>query len=283
MPELPEVETVKSALDTSLKGKVIHQVKTSGKTMRWPIPSDIAEVITGAIVTSCHRRAKYILISMTKSQKELTLVVHLGMSGSVRIYPDKMAAIAAKPHDHLIIEVAAEGDDTITAVLNDPRRFGGVALMPSNKVEQHPLIKHLGPEPLGNRWNGDAFHAELKRRKAPIKAVLLDQHVVAGIGNIYASEALYLAGIAPKRAAHRISKAKADILTQAVRQVLTQAIEAGGTSLRDHVQPGGEIGYFAQQLHVYGRQDAPCHRCGKAIKMIRQSGRASFYCSQCQR
>lgn len=282
MPELPEVETVKSALDISLKGKVIHQVKTSGKLMRWPIPSDIGEVITGAIVTSCHRRAKYILINMVKRQQELTLLVHLGMSGSVRIYPAKMAAIAAKTHDHLIIE-AAQDNHLITAVLNDPRRFGGVALMPSNTVEQHPLIKHLGPEPLGNRWNADAFHNELKRRKAPIKAVLLDQHVVAGIGNIYASEALYLAGIAPKRAAHRISKAKADMLTQAVRQVLTQAIEAGGTSLRDHVQPGGEIGYFAQQLRVYGRQGAPCHDCGKPIKMIRQSGRASFYCSQCQR
>ena len=284
MPELPEVETVKAALDTAVKGKVITSIKTSGKTMRWPIPSDLGEVITGATISYVRRRAKYIIMEMKTEEKDLCLILHLGMSGSVRIYPDKISDIPQKLHDHLIMDCQNENtDEQVTAVLNDPRRFGGVALISADAVNDHPLIRHLGPEPLGNQWNGDSFHAILKTRKAPIKSVLLDQHVVAGIGNIYASEALYLAGITPRRQANRISKNKAEALTRSVRQVLEQAIAAGGTSLRDHVQPGGEIGYFAQQLHVYGREGEPCHHCSKPIKMIRQSGRASFYCSQCQR
>jgi formamidopyrimidine-DNA glycosylase len=284
MPELPEVETVKAALDASLKGKVITGIKISGKTMRWPIPSDLGEVITGATVSDVRRRAKYIVMELIKGEKNLCLILHLGMSGSIRIYPTSMSEIPQKTHDHLIMDCQDENnDERMTAVLNDPRRFGGVALISADAVNDHQLIRHLGPEPLGNHWNGEAFHAALRMRKAPIKSVLLDQQVVAGIGNIYASEALYMAGITPRRQACRISKIKADELTRSVRQVLEKAIAAGGTSLRDHVQPGGEIGYFAQQLHVYGREGEPCHHCTKPIKMIRQSGRASFYCSQCQR
>jgi formamidopyrimidine-DNA glycosylase len=288
MPELPEVETVKAALDEVVKDKMIHHIITSGKNMRWPIPSDLEERINGAMITHVRRRAKYILMGMKTRQQDLCLILHLGMSGSVRIYPEPITDIIPKKHDHLIIgcrdsQQSGEKNGHITAVLNDPRRFGGVALILADAVDAHPLIKNLGPEPLGNQWNGDALHAAITTRQAPIKSVLLDQHVVAGIGNIYASEALYLAGITPRRKASRISKAKANDLTRSVRQVLEKAIAAGGTSLRDHVQPGGEIGYFAQQLHVYGREGKPCHHCAKPIKMIRQSGRASFYCSQCQR
>lgn len=288
MPELPEVETVKAALDDAVKGKTIHHIITSGKNMRWPIPSDLEKRINGALITHVRRRAKYILMEMKSQKQDLCLILHLGMSGSVRIYPESITDIIPKKHDHLIIgcrdsHQSGHKHGHITAVLNDPRRFGGVALIPADAVDAHPLIKKLGPEPLGNQWNGDALHAAITTRQAPIKSVLLDQHVVAGIGNIYASEALYLAGITPRRKASRISKAKANDLTRSVRQVLEKAIAAGGTSLRDHVQPGGEIGYFAQQLHVYGREGKPCHYCAKPIKMIRQSGRASFYCSQCQR
>lgn len=284
MPELPEVETVKSALDSAMKGKIIRSVQASGKTMRWPIPENIKQVITGARITGLNRRAKYILINMQKENEEISLLLHLGMSGSVRIYPSEKSNIASKAHDHLILECRDDKNEQyITAVLNDPRRFGGVALMPSHMVDNHPLISHLGPEPLSNQWNGDVFHTAIKLRKAPIKSVLLDQKIVAGIGNIYASEALYLARISPRRQARRISKKSAETLTLSVRHVLQLAIEAGGTSLRDHIQPGGEVGYFAQHLHVYGREGEPCHNCDKPVKMIRQSGRAGFYCSQCQR
>ena len=303
MPELPEVETVRTAMESQMQGLLIRKVIISDKRMRWPIPENLPERITGGVIMGVRRRAKYLLIDITsksgnrqkqpkdeeaKKTKDWCLLLHLGMSGSVRIYPPDHHPPQPQKHDHLIIWAGQDqnhdhaGASTIM-VLNDPRRFGGAQLILRQDQDQHPLLRTLGAEPLGNQWNGAALMTAIKGRKTSIKAALLDQQVVSGIGNIYASEALYQAGISPKRQAGNISKARIETLTGAVKDVLRRAIAAGGTSLRDHVQPGGEIGYFVQKLHVYGREGEACHQCKTPIKMIRQSGRSSFYCPQCQR
>jgi formamidopyrimidine-DNA glycosylase len=315
MPELPEVETVRTAIESQMKGLVINKVTISDKKMRWPIPQDLPEQITGGVIMGVRRRAKYLLIDidMAHDKKwklsglpkenreehkgiEWCLLIHLGMSGSVRIYPPDRTPDSThdstpkqQKHDHLIICAGghhlSKGQDTglTQMVLNDPRRFGGAQLIKRSDQDQHPLLRALGAEPLGNQWNGEALKEALKGRKTSIKAALLDQRVVSGIGNIYASEALHQARISPRRQAGTISKVKAEALSTAVKDVLMRAIASGGTSLRDHVQPGGEIGYFVQKLHVYGREGQACHHCGSTIKLIRQAGRSSFYCPQCQR
>ena len=308
MPELPEVETVRTAIESQMKGLVINKVTISDKKMRWPIPQDLPEQITGGVIMGVRRRAKYLLIDidmahdkkwmlsgLTKENREehkgieWCLLIHLGMSGSVRIYPPDHNTPKQQKHDHLIIRSGGhhptKGQDTglTQMVLNDPRRFGGAQLIKRSDQDQHPLLRALGAEPLGNQWNGEALKEALKGRKTSIKAALLDQRVVSGIGNIYASEALHQARISPRRQAGTISKVKAEALSTAVKDVLMRAIASGGTSLRDHVQPGGEIGYFVQKLHVYGREGQACHHCSSTIKLIRQAGRSSFYCPQCQR
>ena len=308
MPELPEVETVRTAIESQMKGLVINKVTISDKKMRWPIPQDLPEQIIGGVIMGVRRRAKYLLIDidmahdkkwmlsgLTKENREehkgieWCLLIHLGMSGSVRIYPPDHNTTKQQKHDHLIIRSGGhhptKGQDTglTQMVLNDPRRFGGAQLIKRSDQDQHPLLRALGAEPLGNQWNGEALKEALKGRKTSIKAALLDQRVVSGIGNIYASEALHQAKISPRRQAGTISKVKAEALSTAVKDVLMRAIASGGTSLRDHVQPGGEIGYFVQKLHVYGREGQACHQCSSTIKLIRQAGRSSFYCPQCQR
>ena len=279
MPELPEVETVRTALDEAARGEVIARVGISGKKMRWPIPADIEKQIAGGKISALRRRGKYILIDIDKGGATRVMLIHLGMSGSVRIYPQHDKAPAPDKHDHMVIDLVAGQ----RLVLNDPRRFGGVDVMPPQAELKHPLLAQMGIEPLGNRLDGEFMHAAMKAKATPIKTALLDQRIIAGIGNIYASEALFLAGIHPSRKAGRISRGRFDRLARAIREVLEAAIRAGGTSLRDHVQPGGEIGYFIQELNVYGRDAAPCPVCKTAIRMIRQSGRASYYCPQCQR
>ena len=303
MPELPEVETVRTAMESQMKGLIIRRVIISDKRMRWPIPENLPEQLNGGVIMGVRRRAKYLLIDIDvgrgKSEKlnqeqsanktkEWCLLLHLGMSGSVRIYPPDNHPTQQQKHDHLIINADHDqSNDMDTAwtkmVLNDPRRFGGAQLIKRQDQDQHALLRALGTEPLGNQWNGEALKKAIKGRKTSIKSALLDQRVVAGIGNIYASEALYQAGISPKRQAGKISISRIEALTGAVKDVLRRAIAAGGTSLRDHVQPGGEIGYFVQKLHVYGREGEACHHCKSPIKLIRQSGRSSFYCPQCQR
>ncbi|MCE2516527.1 MAG: bifunctional DNA-formamidopyrimidine glycosylase/DNA-(apurinic or apyrimidinic site) lyase [Alphaproteobacteria bacterium] len=299
MPELPEVETVKRAIETAALSHQVAQVWQSGKKMRWPIPADIDAALRGGTITTARRRGKYIVLDIAAggeaspklgspklSSPKLrshghSMIIHLGMSGSVRIYPHDKAP-ERLTHDHLVI-TTSHASGGVKLVLNDPRRFGGIQLVPLGEDSAHPLLKGMGVEPLGNAMSGemmkDAFHG----KAAPIKTTLLDQKIIAGIGNIYASEALFLAGVSPKRKARNVSLAKCQDLAAAVRVVLEKAIAAGGTSLRDHVQPGGEIGYFVQQLNVYGRDGEPCPTCQQPIKMIRQTGRASFYCSACQR
>lgn len=283
MPELPEVETVKRAMAEAAEGGVITKIWTSGHKMRWPIPHDIEERLVGSTIHGLRRRGKYIIMETGPGTSHRdAAIIHLGMSGSIRIYPSALI-VDRKKHDHMVIEVKRHKKEMITMVLNDPRRFGGVQITGYGCDHAHPLIRNMGIEPLGNALSGEMMKQAFAHKVAPIKSVLLDQRVIAGIGNIYASEALYLAKISPRRKAKNVSRLKLDALSEAIRQVLSQAIEAGGTSLRDHVQPGGEIGYFVQQLNVYGREGDPCKECSTDIRMIRQTGRASFYCPSCQR
>ena len=281
MPELPEVETVRLALDDAMLDGRIAGVTQSAKPMRWAIPHDLEARIVGGRIAAVRRRAKYLLLDLKGGGAEdLCLLVHLGMSGSVRIYPSPPPK--AQKHDHLMLTAEVKGAP-VSMVLNDPRRFGGVVLMPQTAQKAHPLLCNLGCEPLSNAWNGAVLFDGLRARKGAIKPALLDQSLVAGIGNIYASESLFEAGIAPHAIAQNMTMAQAEMLALAVRDVLARAIAAGGTSIKNHIQPGGEIGYFAQTLNVYGRADEACHRCGDSIKMVRQSGRSTFYCPQCQK
>jgi len=290
MPELPEVETVCQALAKAASGEEIISVWTSGKVMRWPIPADLEQKIKGGTVSNIRRRGKYILMDiMNRGKMPVTMLIHLGMSGSVRITPLASTEIGndrgERAHDHLVLITRGKstGATRHHIVLNDPRRFGGIAICGTGEEENHPLLRNMGIEPLGNTMNGPFLLKAMAGKKTSIKAALLDQRIIAGIGNIYASEALFRAGISPRRQARNVSAARIEKLAYAIIEVLKDAIADGGTSLRDHVQPGGEIGYFVQRLDVYGREGEPCHRCTGSIRMIRQAGRASFYCSSCQR
>lgn len=290
MPELPEVETVCQALRGATCGETIRSVWTSGKTMRWPIPIDLKEQINGAMITGIRRRGKYVLMDIEAKEKpSLTMLIHLGMSGSVRIKAlsegEEINAEGNKAHDHLVLITDCDGSGKTGhhVVLNDPRRFGGIAICRRGDEIHHPLLRSMGIEPLGNAMSGPFLLDAMTGKKTSIKAALLDQRIIAGIGNIYASEALFRAGISPRRQARNIGPERAEKLAHAIIAVLKDAIADGGTSLRDHVQPGGEIGYFVQRLDVYGRDGQTCHRCASAVRMIRQSGRASFYCPSCQR
>ena len=276
MPELPEVETVRRALVPAMEGRRIAAAHIGRPDLRWPLPPDLAARLTGRVVGVLARRGKFLLLALDGDE---TLLMHLGMSGSVRIH-------ATEPeigkHDHMVLSIDAGGPDARPAwiVFNDPRRFGWIDLF---RGETHPMLADMGPEPLGNSFSATHLAAALAGRTGPIKTALLNQQIVAGIGNIYACEALFMAGLSPRRKAGTIRGGRAERLTGAIREVLSRAIEDGGTSLRDHVQPGGEIGYFVQRLSVYGREGQPCHSCTTTIRSITQSGRSSFYCPACQR
>ena len=276
MPELPEVETVRRALVPAMEGRRIAAAHIGRPDLRWPLPPDLAARLTGRRVGMLARRGKFLLLPLDGGE---TMLMHLGMSGSVRIHP---AAPEIGKHDHMVLSMAADGPDAPPSwiVFNDPRRFGWIDLF---RDETHPMLADMGPEPLGNSFSATHLADALAGRTGPIKTALLNQQIVAGIGNIYACEALFMAGLSPRRKAGSIRGTRAERLTGAIREVLTRAIEDGGTSLRDHVQPGGEIGYFVQRLSVYGRDGQPCHSCGTDIRSITQSGRSSFYCPACQR
>ncbi|MEK9573004.1 MAG: bifunctional DNA-formamidopyrimidine glycosylase/DNA-(apurinic or apyrimidinic site) lyase [Candidatus Puniceispirillaceae bacterium] len=275
MPELPEVETVRSALEPVLHGQQISSVRLTRQDLRWPLPGNLPESLTGQICGLPWRRGKYILIPLLPSGK--TLLVHLGMSGAIRLYQHQPAQFGK--HDHFSVGLA----DGQWFVFSDPRRFGHLDLLESGKEEAHPLLSGMGVEPLSNHFSPAYLDRVLAARKQPIKTALLDQRLIAGLGNIYVSEALFRAGISPRRQARNIAGKRSERLVPAIRATLTEAISAGGTSLRDHIQPGGEIGYFVQNLKVYGREGADCLVCDKPIKMIRQGGRSGFYCPNCQR
>lgn len=267
MPELPEVETTVRGLSRVLKGRRIERVEARRPDLRRALPEDLGQRLTGARVTMLRRRAKYGLIDTDRGD---TLVFHLGMSGRWRVDPSEV-----EKHDHLILET----DDGHRLALNDPRRFGSLDLVATDELEEWAPIKALGPEPL------DLDAPELKRRldgrTAPIKLLLLDQHIVAGLGNIYVCEALFRAGINPKRAGGGISLARLRRLVPAIHDVLAEAIAAGGSSLRDFASPDGELGYFPKSFAVYDREGQAC-RCGGTVTRLVQGGRSTFYCARCQ-
>ena len=275
MPELPEVETTRRGIEPHLVGQVIANVIIRNPSLRWPIPDYLPELLTGLTIQSVTRRAKYLLLDCGVG----TLILHLGMSGSLRILPVRLAHSVALPekHDHFDLILR----DHTTLRLRDPRRFGAV-LWHTEDVLQHPLLRNLGPEPLTTDFNAQQLFESTRKCRASIKQTLMNSHVVVGIGNIYANEALFLAGISPKIAAGRIGIARYEKLVQAVKQTLRQAIEAGGSSLRDFVNSDGRPGYFQQQYWVYGRVGERCKRCDSEIKQIKQSQRSSFYCPDCQ-
>lgn len=278
MPELPEVETVRRGLAPHLVGRRIARVEVRRPDLRWPLPPDLGQVLTGATVTALERRSKYLLGALDRGP---SLLLHLGMSGRLLVEGATTAAFHRDPailprHDHLVLTT----EDGTRITFNDARRFGMVDLIREGTA--HPLLAGLGPEPLGEALD---LVAAFRGRRAPVKAVLLDQRRVAGLGNIYVSEALHRAGIDPRRAAGRIAAARVRALEGHVRDVLEEAIAAGGSSLRDHRQATGELGYFQHSFRVYDREGQPCPRpgCPGTIWRVVQGGRSSFYCPACQR
>lgn len=271
MPELPEVETVRRGIARVLEGKRIVRVTVHRRDLRWPIPADFEARLTGATVTAVSRRAKYALIHIDRHDVAL---VHLGMSGRIRLDPE-----SPETHDHVEFVV----DDGHRLVFNDARRFGSLDITQEANLMHHPLLRRLGPEPLGNDFNGPVLEEMLKGRRSSIKAALLDQQVVAGLGNIYVCEALFLARIHPSRIAGDIKSKSVHALAQAIRDVLARAIEVGGSTLRDYVQVDGELGYFQHEWRVYGREGEACRICSGGISRIVQSNRSTFLCATCQK
>ncbi|MEM9581631.1 MAG: bifunctional DNA-formamidopyrimidine glycosylase/DNA-(apurinic or apyrimidinic site) lyase [Pseudomonadota bacterium] len=283
MPELPEVETVMRGLQPVMEGKRIAQALVHRPDLRWPFPENMAGRLTGQTITAMRRRSKYILADLSSDE---TLLIHLGMSGRMQIDDAPTAEFHKSPgliekHDHVIFEM----DSGARVRFNDARRFGAMDLIPTNDIESHWLIEKIGPEPLGNQFDETYLRSKLNARNTPIKSALLDQRIVAGLGNIYVCEVLHRTGISPKRKAGGLSAKRIASLVPAIRAVLTEAIEAGGSSLRDHRQTNGELGYFQHNFAVYDREAQACAKqgCNGQIKRIVQSGRSSFYCTTCQR
>lgn len=280
MPELPEVETVMRGLAARLDGRVIRRAALARGDLRRLIPPGFAEALTGARVVGFRRRGKYILMHLAQGT---SVLIHLGMSGRMAIHGPGETAPAAK-HEHLVMETA-EG---WRIGFIDPRRFGLLDLVPTAEEDRHPLLAGMGPEPLDADFTPARLSAALRDRRTPIKAALLDQRVVAGLGNIYVAEALFRAGIHPERLAETVAGARARRLVPAIKETLTEAIAAGGSSLRDYVQPDGELGYFQHAWKVYGRAGEPCERCPgpdrcPGIRRIVQSGRSTFFCAPTQK
>ena len=277
MPELPEVETVKRGLAMRMEGHRITGLALNRADLRTPLPAGLRARVEGRRVTRLGRRAKYILIHLDDSG---ALIAHLGMSGRI-VVSEPGSGEPPDPHDHIVFTL----DDGTVLRFNDARRFGTLDYTSEDELPRHPLLAHLGPEPLGNDFNGPTLTALLAGKSTPIKAALLDQRVVAGLGNIYVSESLYWAGLSPRRLAGTISGPRAERLAHAIRDVLERAIAAGGSSLRDYVQASGELGYFQHHFAVYGKEGEKCPRCDctRGIKRIVQAGRSSFYCAKRQR
>ena len=270
MPELPEVETTRRGIAPLLQTRRIVQVRVRQSQLRWPVPRDLDRRLRGIEVEAVTRRAKYLLLRTAVG----TLILHLGMSGSLRVVP---ADTPPGKHDH--IDLVLEDGNCLR--LRDPRRFGAL-LFTREAPERHPLLRELGPEPLEADFTGDYLYARSRGRRVAVKAFLMDSRIVVGVGNIYASEALFLAGIAPNRAAGRISRGRYGRLAAAVQQVLRAAIAAGGTTLRDFSAVDGAPGYFSIELKVYDRAGEPCPQCGDPIRTRRLGQRSTFYCARCQ-
>ncbi len=280
MPELPEVETTRRGLAPHVEGRRVTAVILRRPDLRWPIAPEISAVLPGQRIEAVRRRAKYLLFDTVAG----SALLHLGMSGSLRVLP---ASAPVGAHDH--VDITLEGGALATGKagaqrvmrFNDPRRFGCVLWQAPG--DTHPLLRGLGPEPLSETFDGEYLFARSRRRTAPVKTFLMDQRIVVGVGNIYAAEALFAAGISPQRAAGRIARERYVLLADAVKAVLAHAITRGGTTLRDFLAPDGAPGYFEQELLAYGREGEPCKRCGRALKHAWIGQRASVWCAHCQR
>ncbi len=277
MPELPEVETVRRGLAAALEGRRLQRVAIHRADLRKPFPRDFVQRLTGRRILNVYRRAKYLLLDLDTGE---TLIMHMGMSGRFTVYGHNsgMAAGAGK-HDHVVFDT----EDDTRVVFTDHRRFGLMTVTPTAEVKNHPLFFGMGPEPLDRTFTPAVLSAALKGKRTPIKAALLDQRVVAGLGNIYVCEALFRAAISPRRLASSVAGARAERLVPAIKSVLKDALAAGGSSLRDYAHADGELGYFQHHFAVYDREAKPCPRCGTPVRRIVQSARSSFFCPKCQR
>lgn len=288
MPELPEVETVRRGLAPAMEGERFDNVEVRRGDLRWPLPKDFAQKLHGKLVEGLGRRAKYLLADLSSGD---VLLMHLGMSGSFRVGKNSMPGTyyherhKSTAHDHIVFHMS----NGTTVTFNDPRRFGSMKLVPRARLEQEPLLRALGPEPLGNEFDATMLAKACAGKKTSLKAALSDQRVVAGLGNIYVCEALFRARLSPKRQASTIAdrngrpNERAERLVEAIKAVLMDAIEAGGSSLRDHRRADGSLGDFQHNFRVYDREGEPCPACKGKIKRIVQVGRSTFYCPSCQK
>jgi len=271
MPELPEVETTCRGIRPHLTGHTVEKVVLRETRLRWPVDSSLPKALAGKKLEKVSRRAKYILMDFS----DANLVIHLGMSGSLRVL-DLDTAHEPGKHDH--VDISFSNGKILRFC--DPRRFGAILWL--QDVENHKLFNHLGPEPLSGEFTGDYLFKLSRKRKLPIKQFIMNADVVVGVGNIYANEALFLAGIHPDREVGRLSRKRLDRLVEEIKKVLKRAIKKGGTSLKDFEKPDGKPGYFVQELNVYGREGEPCVQCGRSLKSIRMNNRATVFCSKCQ-
>jgi formamidopyrimidine-DNA glycosylase len=271
VPELPEVETTRRGIEPELRGRVLRECRVHEPRLRWRVPASLARAVAGQAVRGVGRRAKYLLITLERG----TLILHLGMSGSLRVMP---AASPRLAHDHLELVL----DSGLALRLHDPRRFGSCHYTEADPA-LHPLLAQLAPEPLEPGFDGEYLHRVTRRRRVAIKQLLLNGRLVTGVGNIYASEALFRARIRPRRAARSLTLAECRALAAAIRRVLALAIRSGGTTLRDYVGADGTPGYFRQKLYVYERAGQPCRRCATPVRQITQGARSTYYCPSCQR
>lgn len=271
MPELPEVETTRRGIAPHVEGRLITRLLVHEPRLRWRVDEKLAEWARGQRILGVHRRAKYLLIQLERGY----LMLHLGMSGSLRVLP---ASTARDTHDHVDLEM----DSGWLVRFNDPRRFGSLHHLPGDPA-QHDLLRDLAPEPLDDAFDADYLHHALRGRRVSVKVAIMNSHLVVGVGNIYASESLFRAGIRPGRAARSLKRAETAALVAAIKAVLSEAISAGGTTLRNYSGAGGEPGEFRQKLYVYGRTGQPCLKCATPIKQRVQGQRATFWCPTCQR
>ncbi len=281
MPELPEVETVRRGLSPAMEGKRVLRLEVNRPDLRFPFPDRFRERVEGKRITRMGRRAKFLVTELSSDE---ALIMHLGMSGRFTVNSSATAEFHHDPgtnpaHDHVVFHM--EGGATVT--YNDPRRFGFMELWSIADIGSYPRVKDLGPEPLSNHFNAAYLDEKLTGKAAPIKAALLDQSVIAGLGNIYVCEALFRSGISPRRKAASVVGKRNERLAPAINEIIAEAIAAGGSSISDFASASGELGYFQKHFHVYDREGAPCDTCDQPIKRIVQSGRSSFYCGKCQR
>lgn len=281
MPELPEVETVRRGLSPAMQGRRIERLEVNRPDLRFPFPDRFRERVEGARIVHMGRRAKFLVTELSTKD---ALIMHLGMSGRFTVNNRDTADFHHDPgtnpaHDHVVFHM--EGGATVT--YNDPRRFGFMELWPLAELDTYPRVEHLGPEPLSNGFSSAYLNEALSEKAAPIKAALLDQAIIAGLGNIYVCEALFRSGISPRRKARSVAGKRAERLAPAINDVIAEAIAAGGSSISDFASASGELGYFQKHFHVYDREGEPCDTCGNVVQRIVQSGRSTFFCGTCQR